>query len=578
MLKLPGDNLTEFPGRFPEQVEQQAQRLAKNIDFRDELFEDREEVSGFTLDAADSPDLDDAIWLRQTAQGWLIQVTISDVDALIKKDSYIDIEALSRVTSHYFPEKTNGAGRILPKQIIPMLPKVLSENKLSLLQGKLRPTLTAEIHLSPNLQILSLKVKKTYLRSARRLGLREYGGQKIISDPGLPLRDYYQMAKALNRKRWSEESLAFQEIRDGVSTDEDGRVGEGSISAASLIVQEFMVLANQAVAQLMKDQQLAVPFRNHQPARHSPPTRLQIIREIEKARDYLVLVDNIRAIYNKFLSSAVYEPESKGHFGLGLTSYLHFTSPIRRYADLVVHRAVKALIDGEAPPYSQSDMSRLCHHLNQRQRRLATLRATRDGTNSLNNYRVYGHLLQHDLQKQPDYMENLLAYLWDNRIGNAYFEFTASDGINIELKCRASVRYQRLLHQVTVTARTDKLTVKNEAARLLLKEIRKLVAQGPAILPSALKPKRASAEIPGVIANLYNFCEQRGFDRPSFHYEAWNGGALPLSCHCQIDESLSVIGYGDSRIEAKTEAATKLLTYLQSGQHITPRRSLPPTL
>jgi hypothetical protein len=571
MLKLPSGNLTELPGKFPETIEKQA----KALQFRDELFKGRTEVKGFTIDDWDSPDLDDAIWLEKTEQGYLIQVTISDVDALVKQYSYVDMEALSRTTTHYFPAHLHN-GKLQPKYSIPMLPRVLSENRLSLHEGKLRPTITVEINLGEALQILGVKISKTYLKSTKRLGLREYGHQKIIGDPGLPLRDYYQMAQKLNRKRWSEQSLAFQELKEGISTDEDGMVREGSISASNLIVQEFMVLGNQAVGALLQANRLSAPFRNHLPVRASAPTREQIIEEIETNSNYLTMVDNIRAIYSKMLGSALYEVDPQGHYGLGAEVYLHFTSPIRRYPDLVTHRVVKALIDGEKPPYSREEMTELCQYLNHRQRRLATLRATREGKNSFQNYRQYGHLLHAEKQRTPDYLDRLLHYLRDHRIGNAYFEFTASDGINIDLTCTASVRFQRVRLQVDFTARADKQAVKNQAARLLMKKVEELVSARPEQLGLSVKPANNNGKTPfengnGSVYQLYTFCEQNNLDRPMYHYESWNGGAWPITCFCQISDKLMVSGHGESRLAAKNEAASKLLDYLQSNPR--PNRS-----
>lgn len=557
MLQLPPGNLTEFPGKFPEPVERHARKLI----LRDELFADRRAVEGFTIDSIDSPDLDDAIWMKEIENGWVIQVSISDVDALVKKDSYTDLEALSRTTSHYFPKTDRH-----PAKIIPMLPKILSENRLSLLEGKPRPTLTVEIHIDKNTRLRRVKVFKSYLRSAKRLGLREYGDQKIISDPGLPLRDYHNMAKLLNSNRWSQQSFALQELRAGLRTDEDGQIQEGSISASALIVQEFMVLANTAVAELLLDQRLPAPFRNHLQARQTNPTKQQIIDEIERNRDYLSVVDSIRAIYAKSLSAAVYEPNSLGHYGLGADTYLHFTSPIRRYADLVVHRVVKALLDGDEQPYSSKEMEQLCHHLNQRQRRLTTLRANLSGTNSFRNYQSNLHLL-HAEKKQPDHLNILLDYLREQRIGNAFFEFTASSGVNIELSCKASIRFHKVLHSVTFTGRADKQTAKNQAALLLLKLLKKLVASHPStseeeksISTIDLKKNYISGE--SVVYNLYDFCEDQKLARPTFHYEIWNGGPRPITCICRIDETRTVLGYGDSRIKAKRVAATKLLDYL----------------
>lgn len=398
----------------------------------------------------------------------------------------------------------------------------------------------------------------------------------------MPLWDYYQLARALNNKRWADgQSIAFQELREGIHTDEDGMVQEGSLSVSNLIVQEFMILANHAVGAILKDNRRVAPFRNHKPSRKTPPTREQIIAEIERTSDYLSLVDNLRSTWSKFLSAAVYEHRATGHFGIGLPVYIHFTSPIRRYADLVTHRVVKALIDETRPPYSRQEMMALCQHLNKRGRRLATLRTIQTGTNSLYNYRSFGHLLHREKNGQADFVTKLLDYLKTHRIGNPFFEFTASNGFNIELTCLASVRFQRIRHQVKVSARADKHTVKNEAARLLYRKVRSLVAedqtQAKVKKPTAIFSKNKSThKEQGPVSALYQICEAQGYEIPTYHYECWSGGPGPISCFCRISDALTVIGYGDSREDSRKEAASKMLNYLTSGQHISQSSIHPP--
>ncbi len=583
MLKLPGYNLSELPGKFPDAVLKEAKKAV----FRDEVFRDREEVKGFTIDDIESADLDDAIWLEKIGRGWRVQVTISDVDTLVRKDSYIDLEALSRVHTHYFPAREQGE-RTLPRYSIPMLPHVLSDYRLSLREGQLRPTITVEVTLSPQLKLLGIQVKKTALRSLRRLGLREYAATRVIGDPGLPLWNYYQLARGLNSKRWSEgQGIAFQELSEGIRTNEDGVVEEGSLSVSSLVVQEFMVLANHAVGILLRENRRLAPFRNHLPDRRKAPTRQQIIAEIERTSDYLQLVDNLRSTYNKFLGSARYEAKPGQHFGIGLPVYIHFTSPIRRYADLVAHRVVKALIDGERPPYRRAEMIQLCSYLNQRARRLATLRSIQSGTNSLHNYRSYGHLLQREKKRREDFVVKLLDFLKEHRIGNAFFEFSASDGFNIELTCRAAVRFEKVRHQVLVTARADKQTVKNEAARLLYRKIRSLVAGAGKAGRGRNSDDRSAAQAhrphsesktEGPLAEIYQYCQEQNLETPTFHYECWSGGPGPISCHCRLSEALRVTGYGETREASRRAAAAKMLEYLKSGQRLPYGSIKPPPL
>ncbi len=605
MLDLPKDNPRELPSaEFAPEIEREAQMAV----LRSQQIDERIPVQGFTLDAMESKDLDDAIWLERSNGEWRVLVTISDVDALVPMGSLLDREAVTRVTSHYFPERSRD-GKVEPKYVIPMLPTILSEKHLSLQEGESRLTLTVEMLLTGDFRPISADIKRTRLVSAKKLGLSEYGDRKIIGDPGLPLRDYYHMAKGLNHKRWSDPGWAYQELKNGISTNEDGMVREGSLSAASLIVQEFMVLTNQAVAELLNRENLAAPFRNHLPARNSPPTKAQIRAEIERNSDYRKLVDDLRATYQKLLGSALYEAAPAGHFGLGIPAYTHFTSPIRRYADLVIHRIVKAHLSGAKSPYTPEEIQQLCLYLNKRNRDLATIRAHQERRHSLKNYRQFGHLLPKEKEDGPDYMESLLTYLRDNRIGNAFFEYSCSEGFLIQLSCKASVRFQRIRHVVEVTARAALQDVKNEAARLLLEKIQELMeANPPEQKKKDLKYQKSpeSPETgPGVVARLYQYCEEHGFPVPSIYYESWNGGLfynketgeysvarepgcekppdgeemdqnlVPIVCHCDISASLTMDGFGRNRQTAKEEAARKMLDYLQSGQPI-PRQSIVP--
>ncbi len=564
-LRLPTSNIIELPsGKFPEVVEEQARRL----DFRDEIFVDREPVQGFTIDAEESMDLDDAIHLKQTPTGWLAQVTISDVDSLVSRNSYVDYEALSRVSTQYYG-KINQSGE-RQQFSIPMLPRVLSENRLSLHEGKRRPTMTVQIALNTSGKILKIDIIQTYLSSSSRLSHQEYEGTRIMGDPGLPMNTYLKFAKMLAANRWSEGSLAFQQLKQGINTDEEGMIRQGSVAAANQIVQEFMILANRAIALFFKENNIPAPFRIHQASDGLAPTRQQIIEEVERSSDYLVLVDNLRSIYNKYLSGAVYSSVPGRHFGLSLPAYLHFTSPIRRYADLINHRIARAIITEDAPPYSAEEMTRLCHYLNERERRLRTLRSIQSGQHSFHIYKENHARSTSSIEKPEsrDSVVELMAFLSEHRLGNPIFEFSAKPGIHIKLTCKAALRFQKRRYTAEFSAHSDKTTVKNIAARRLLKIIKSVYKHLP-------EDSRDSAKYPDHTQNseirnqkpvgkLFQYCRDNHLPSPNFHYEIWSGGITPITCHCQITNELAVIGHGPNRLQSKHSAAQKLLDYLQS--------------
>ena len=558
-LYLPDKNLVELPKqKFPSHIE----KLAKGLDFRPEIFEEREAVNGFTVDDAASPDLDDAIHLQETGDGWRADITISDVDSLVSKDSYIDKTALDRVATQYF-------GDIKGKKVaIPMLPKVLSEYRLSLHEAQLRPTITVRVWLNKNCQVQKIALIKSCLRSSRRMAHSDYQGAKIVGDPGLPMNTYLQFAKQLSAQRWSQGSIGMQSLRPGFNTDEEGMIRQGSVSAANQIVQEFMILANTSVAKFFQEYQQPAPFRVHLAVDAHTPTRRQIIEEVERNSDYLSLMDNLRFIYNKYLCGALYQPETGEHFGLGVDAYLHFTSPIRRYADLINHRIAKALIDDTEPPYSKAEIAQICDYLNARLRRILTLRSIKSGKHSFHNYRkssVPGSSRNPE-QKTNGELDELFAFQSENRIGNITFEFKARPGINIELTCTASARYQGIRYAETFSARSDKATVKGEAARRLHKRLRQVVSEKvPTDEYQKTVPENSNTPKTTVTGQLVDYCREQNLPIPIFHYEIWGGGIMPITCYCRLTTEKIVSGYGPNTKLAKSSAAEKMLAYLKNN-------------
>lgn len=567
-LYLPERNLVELPPqKFPREVE----KMAKSLDFKPELFEGREAVSGFTVDDAASPDLDDAIHLQQTTDGWQADITISDVDSLVSKDSYIDKTALDRVATQYF-------GDIKGKKVaIPMLPKVLSEYRLSLHEAQLRPTMTVRVWLNKECQVQKIALIKSCLRSSRRMAHSDYHGAKIVGDPGLPMNTYLQFAKQLATHRWSQGSIGMQSLRPGFNTDEEGMIRQGSLSAANQIVQEFMILANTSVAKFFQEFEQAAPFRVHLAVDAHTPTRRQIIEEVERNSDYLSLMDNLRFIYNKYLCGALYQPETGEHFGLGVDAYLHFTSPIRRYADLVNHRIAKALIDDAEPPYSKEEISQVCEYLNARLRRIQTLRSIKSGKHSFHNYRksAVPSSVTNPEKKVNDELDELFAFQSENRIGNVTFELKAKPGINIELTCTASARYQGIRYSETFSARSDKATVKSEAARLLHKRLRQIISDKPFTEYQKTSPEGPHLPKATAAGQLIDYCRQQNLPIPIFHYEIWGGGVMPITCFCRLTSEKIVSGYGPNTKLAKSSAAEKMLDYLKTNPANLPISELP---
>jgi len=344
------------PRRFPNLVFE----AARNARLKDEVLEDRLEVQGFTIDGPYSKDLDDAIWLERSGDDWIVEVSIADVDALVRKESYVDLEAMARVQTLYQASHARTS----------MIPSSLSEGNLSLAEGKDRPTMTVRITLDEHLQIKDVSISKTRLKSRKRLSYEDVGA--ILGNSDDPMQEfmsrYYLLAERLTARRRTKGALALYDIDKGFMTNEEGsllQVYRGEV-VGNIIIQEFMILTNQAVAKFLMDNNMPALFRNHRLRHSDNVTHEGLMEQIEEAREFPELIDKISRQLRSVMDRAVYEPEADGHFGLNLPAYLHFTSPIRRYADLVVHRQVKAIIDEYVAPYETDDLTPLGAFINER--------------------------------------------------------------------------------------------------------------------------------------------------------------------------------------------------------------------
>jgi hypothetical protein len=162
----------------------------------------------------------------------------------------------------------------------------------------------------------------------------------------------------------------------------------------------------------------------------------------------------------------------------------------------------------------------------------------------------------------------LQKLLSEHRIGNPIFEFSVRPSKHIQVTCQASVRFQGDRHVVSFTARADKETVKNEASFLLLRKIKKLKEEftaktkAPALKKSTNGNSHIDIKPTTYVTELFRLCAEKGYPSPNYHYEIWNGGSMPITCYCQIDDHIAAAGHGFSRIKSKQAAAEKLLKYL----------------
>jgi ribonuclease R len=328
----------------------QALALAKDLTLDDALWQ-RPQVQGITIDGPDSHDLDDAVWIESTSTGAVLSVHIADVSELVGVGSILDKVAIARTTTHYFK---NGNA--------PMLPRALSEDKLSLWDHQDRPTLTIQVTLNRNAEIEQTDIFESWLRSRRRFDYAE--AEAAQKNPQHPfqtlLENAYLWAEQLYRDRLNTGAIGATLTAQGDWLTEEGSLIQGKCYSSHLLIQEFMILANRAVAQWLAERDIPALYRNHT-ARAIAPDRETMYQTVLS----LGSAQAIRQRLASWLNRAEYGPALIGHFALNLPAYCHFTSPIRRLADLINHRIVKALLRGQDTPYSKIELEQLGQHIAQ---------------------------------------------------------------------------------------------------------------------------------------------------------------------------------------------------------------------
>src|SRR5438874_447228 len=351
-----------LPAEFPKDVLDQAERISEEIDAGQ--LEEREDLRNefiVTIDPDDARDFDDAIQVEKTSTDWRLGVHIADVAAYVEPASALDREARRRGNSVYLPDR-----------VIPMLPERLSNGVCSLNPGVDRLTHSVFIHFDKNGVAKSARFARSVIRSAHRLTYKQ--AYSILSSPpgdelGERLHEAWELAALLRKKRFEHGALDldFPEVK--VWLDKQGnpvRLERVENDESHQLIEEFMLAANEAVARELKKRAIPTVYRVHE---NPDPEKLAEYREFVLSFDYRVgdltkrpeLQRLLAAIGGKpeeqalkiallkSLKRARYAAQPLGHYGLAKANYLHFTSPIRRYSDLVVHRALGRARSPSAP-------------------------------------------------------------------------------------------------------------------------------------------------------------------------------------------------------------------------------------
>ncbi len=384
-----------IPDVFSEDTLDEARRSAAQA-----LGEDREDLRHLpivAIDPADARDHDDAVWAAPDDDpandgGWQAVVAIADVSFYVRPGSDLDREARRRGNSVYFPDR-----------VVPMLPEILSADVCSLKEGEDRAALACHLRISPAGVLLSWRFSRAVVRIAANLAYEDAQAaidQKQDLGLGDLLPDLWSCWRALAKARDAREPLDLDLPERRVVLDEKGRilsVAPRERLDAHRLIEDYMIAANVAAAKALEEKKAPVMYRVHQ-----APSREKLVA----LKDYLDTFDVPFALgqvvkpatFNRILdrigdadfrpqvmeqvlrtqTQAYYAPANHGHFGLSLGSYAHFTSPIRRYADLVVHRALVAAYalgpGGLAP--ADDEMERIGENISQLERR--AMEAERD--------------------------------------------------------------------------------------------------------------------------------------------------------------------------------------------------------
>ncbi|MCE9551947.1 MAG: ribonuclease R [Planctomycetes bacterium] len=380
-----------LPGEFAEDALADARAEAERFD--ESIGPDRRDLTGetiITIDPVDARDFDDAISLTLLENGhWRLGVHIADVSHFVREKTALDREAQDRATSIYLPDR-----------VIPMLPEIISNNLASLQPNRVRYTKTAFIEFTADGARVAVDPCSAAIRSVRRFTYEEVDEyladppawkKKLTPEVHSLLERMHTLAMILRKRRFARGSLelALPEVK--IDLDNDGRVSGAHLvenTESHQIIEEFMLAANEAVADLLKERQILFLRRIHSPP---DPRKLKqltdFVRELGHATGSLEsrfeiqgLLDRIKgepeehAINYAALRSmqkAVYAPDDEGHFALASKCYCHFTSPIRRYPDLTIHRLLDVIFKQKKPRSNFDELSLQGDHCSQREQRAA---------------------------------------------------------------------------------------------------------------------------------------------------------------------------------------------------------------
>ncbi len=392
-----------LPWIFPKEAEAIANKLPKTVRAADHKGRvDLRDMPLVTIDGETARDFDDAVYCEPVGSGFRLVVAIADVSHYVKAGDALDEEARSRGNSVYFP-----------RRVIPMLPEALSNGLCSINPDVERLAMVCDMQIDGHGHIKGYKFYPAVMRSHARFTYTEVA--TILEDPRGPaarrrkalvphLQAAYKLYHQLAKARAKRGAIDFETIETQMIFDDKGKI-ENIVPVirndAHRLIEECMLAANVCTSDFLRERGHPMLYRVHE---GPTPEKLEALRDFLKgfglqlpggetphASDYAKLLSKVKGrpdeqllqtVMLRSLKQAVYTPKNAGHFGLAYESYTHFTSPIRRYPDLLVHRAIKAVLNGGT--YDPGDWQQLGAQCSMTERRADD--ATRDVTAWLKCY------------------------------------------------------------------------------------------------------------------------------------------------------------------------------------------------
>ena len=370
-----------------EAMQQTKEVIKEKIDYSNR--KDLTKLPIITIDGADAKDLDDAVYVEKLENGnYKLIVAIADVSHYVKKDTVLDLEARHRGNSVYLVDR-----------VLPMFPKEISNGICSLNEKEEKLTFSCEMEIDLKGDVVNYEVYKSVIKSVHRMTYKDVnaildGDKGLIneySDIYEMLKQMLELSKILRAKKFTRGSIDFELPELKVVLDEDNNKVEKVLlrdrGEGEKIIEDFMIAANETVAERIYWLELASIYRTHEkPDREKivvlneilakfgykipnfdnlHPKQFQEIIERSKDKETSMLVHKtiLRA-----LKQARYTVEDIGHFGLSSSHYTHFTSPIRRYADLMVHRVLFSSIDNSVKQLKLADLDEIAQHISKTER------------------------------------------------------------------------------------------------------------------------------------------------------------------------------------------------------------------